>query len=346
MRSRYKFYQRKTIFEDRIAKKFKKTKVSLKKFCERQVKRIEYQKDSFILVTGPTGSGKSTLVGKFCFSFFETQINIVTGEGNMYNDGNFCVDPEVFAKLMVQRRGSVLWLDEAIDAVNRRNWNSKVNQLIISRKNRNRKLFNVYFMILPLATQVDKALSPHINFWIQCPKRKGNHVKARLFVATNDRLASNGLDVAKMIDREEKWFKENPSKAECPPTIHPEFRGYLVFKAFERKDQERYDSLVEQHKTYGDLTEEEEALETLGTQKEIEKNLKKLVKDVFDGKVKTKMELWEQAQKISGYTHAKLERELNRYLSIQGLRTFKRIDMETFYKEEEETPSIKPKIKK
>jgi len=325
MRKRYNYFARKTIFEDSIAKKFRRTQINLTVFCRNQVKRLEYQKDSFILVTGPTGSGKSTLVGKMCFGFFNDHPNIVTTEGTMYTDDNFCVDPEVFAKMMIQRRGSVLWLDEAIDAVNRRNWNSKVNQLIISRKNRNRKLFNIYFMILPLATQVDKALSPHINFWIHCPKRKGNSVKARLYMATNDRLGSNGLDINKMIEREEKWFKENPAKTECPPAIHPEFRGFIIFKAFVKKDQERYDKLVEQFKTYGDFTEEETRQEEGKTEKEVEKKLKEIVKNLMENKYKSKVELWEYAIKETSYPASKLERELNRVLNIYGQPSFKKI---------------------
>ena len=325
----FRRYYGKTIFEDVKAKKFKKNRIEIKKFCEYMIKRINIEKDALILVTGPTGSGKSTLVGKMCFNNFENLNKPSFQEEKMYNDGNFFVDPKEFAKAMVTNKESVLWLDEAIEAIFNRSWSSEVNKLIVINKNKNRKLKNIHFLILPSPKQIDKALIPHLNFWIQCPARKNkNFVIARVFRAINVGLSSNGLDIYKMIEREEKWLKENKNKSieDCPPTIHPEYIGYIKFSKFCKKDQKRYDSLIEKHQAYGNVDKIDSTLNKKELILKQEKIIVDIIKELEKGLINKKKDFWNKLKDKTGMTDAKLEKTLNRQLDIHNFPTFKKLN--------------------
>jgi guanylate kinase len=327
LKMRYKYYNRKTIFEDPRAKRFWKNKISIPEFSQKLRKRIEIEKDALVLITGPTGSGKSTLVGKMCFENFENLEKPDFPREKMYSDDNFFIDPNEFSKAMITQRESVLWLDEAIEAVFNRSWSSEINKLIVIRKNKNRKLKNIHFIILPSAKQVDKALSSHVNFWIHCPKRDNkNYVVAKVFAATYRGLSSDGLDIPKMIEREEKWQKENPTKTDCPPTIHPQYKGYIKFGKFGKRLQKRYDALVDKHQAYGFLTEKE-----MGptTKKEMilkqEEYLDERVRELVDDKVNNKLDFWNDLKEKIKMSDQKLERALNRKLDLYGFTSFRKI---------------------
>lgn len=325
-----RYYKKKTIFESERAKKFRKCKLSVPLIGKQLKKRLLGEKDALILVTGPTGSGKSTLVGHICFSFFEKEDKPNYPGEKMYSDKNFFIDPKEFAKAMVNQKEGVLWLDEAIESVFNRNWNSELNKLIVIQKNKNRKLKNIYFIILPNAKQVDKALATHINYWIHCPRRdiRKNFVRAKFFRGIYGGLASNGLDILKMIEREEKWLKENPTKTieNCPPTIHPEYLGYIQFGKLGKIHQRRYDDLVQKNNAMGS----DETLDTSGADK-VEIQLKQeniildAIKELNEGKIQKKKELWDNLKLKTGLTDSRLEKMLNRQLDINGFTTFKRL---------------------
>jgi len=324
---------RRTIFEDRDARKYKYNRISYARFCKGMVNRLKNHKDATIVITGVTGQGKSTLAGKFCFKEFEKIDNFITGEGKMYEDKNFCTDPEEFAKKMVTERGSVIWLDEAIDAVNNRNWNSKINNLITSRKNKNRKRFNIYFLLLPFESQIDKAISYHINFWIWVKKRKvtKEHPNgigvAQIFGVNHGRKGGMGLDIKGIIERENKWRKENFNKNDVPPTIHPEFMGYFAFHALSKEHQKRYDRLVEEHKAYGKLTEEEMKSDGVEVSK-VEDFIPLEIDKIEKGEIKKKIDLWKALKEKTGFADDLLERKINRHLKMRSLVTFNRLKLE------------------
>ena len=324
----FRKYNKKTIFEDKRAKKFKKNSIKIKGFCEMLIKRIDIEKDSLILVTGPTGSGKSTLVGKMCFNHFENLNKPNFNEEKMYNDKNFFVDPREFSKQMITQRESVLWLDEAIEAVFNRSWSSEINKLIVINKNKNRKLKNIHFIIIPSARQVDKALSPHVNIWIHCPKRdKKSFVIAKVFTATYRGLSSDGLNIPKMIEREERWLKENPNKSDIPPTIHPEFKGYIKFSKFSKKNQKRYNNLVEEHQAYGKIEIDDSSMSKKEKILKQEKEIIKIINEMDKGLIIKKIDLWKKLKEKTGMTDNKLEKTLNRQLDIHGFTTFKKLTL-------------------
>jgi len=317
---------RKTIFEDREARKYKYNRISYKQFCNGMVNRIKNRKDATIVITGVTGQGKSTLAGKFCFKEFANYDNIVTNEGKMYEDRNFCTDPEDFAQKMVTERGSVIWLDEAIDALNNRNWNSKINNLISSRKNKNRKRFNIYLLLLPFESQIDKVISYHINFWIWVKKRENGHAIAQLFGVNHGRKGGMGLDIRGIIERENKWRKENPYSDDVPPTIHPEFMGYFIFHALSKEHQKRYDKLVEEHHATGKLTEEE--LKKNQGITNVEDFIPMEIEKIEKGEIKRKIELWKALKEKTKYTDDTLEKKINRHLKMRGMAIFSRLKLE------------------
>lgn len=318
MSQRQRFLKHKTIFPDKDSRKFMQHWWTIKELCPALVGRIVEKKDSTVLVTGKTGAGKSTAVGKACFQFFQfTENPLVPGE-MMWVDENYIVDPEKFAARMVKDKGKVLWLDEGIDSLARRNWHSKINNLIVNRKNKNRKNGLVSFILVPYEKEVDKNFIKHINMWIWVYKRG----QAQIFIASNHRKGGESLSVEKIIEREDKWWKENPNANFCPPSIHPEFIGFLRFNAFTSDEDKRYNSLVEKNSSTGKLSEEEEELINEEPQVDKETFIPKILDEVQEGKITSKKELWDKLKELTGFSDTELIRGLNRHLKIRGLTNF------------------------
>lgn len=318
MKRNYQGYIRKTIFPDLDGKKFHNHWTNMRYLCECIVERLKNDLDCTILITGKTGIGKSTAAGKACFKFFEKIENLKNPGEMMWNDDNYIIDPEVYAARIAKDKGNVLWLDEAIDAVSRRNWHSKINNLIINRKNKNRKSGIVSFIILPYEKEVDKNFTKHITIWIWVYARG----KAQVFISGNHKKGGESLSVDKIIEREEKWWKENPKAKVCWGKIHPEFIGHLYWDKFTVEEQKRYDKLVEKYSSVGKLTDEEEVI--LNPKDEIDKEA--LIPEMLDkaqaGEIKSKRELWETLKEQTGFKDSLLIRYLNRHLKIRGLKTF------------------------
>lgn len=315
----FKKHKYKTIFPDRDGKKFHLFHWTYEDLVQALVKRILEQKDNTILVTGKTGVGKSTLVGKLCFQKFAFIESPKVPGKMMYEDDNYMVDPEIFAARIAKDKGIVDWLDESLASLSRRNWHSKINNLIVKRKNTNRKNGVTSFVVLPYELEVDKNFLKHITMWIWVYKR--GH--AQVFVAGNHKKGGSSLDIEKIVAREEKWWKENPNAKMCFPRIHSEYVGNIVFGAFTKEEQKRYDALVEKHSSSGKLSEEEEELLKDKTE-EVDKE--KMIPDMLDaverGEVKTKREMWDTLKEQTGFSDALLVRHLNRHLKIRGLKSF------------------------
>ena len=308
----------KTIHIDREAKRFFHYYISMKLLCRAIRERIKINKDSTILVTGIVGSGKSTLIGKLCFNHFEDMDNVKVPGEKMYTDENFIVDPEDLASRMIIDKGSVLWSDESRDGISSKNWNSKINKTIISRKNKNRKRGIVSFILLPYEKEVDKSFLNHITMWIFV-KRRGI---AEIYVASNSRKGGQALSVQRIITREEKWFKENPKKRLCPPTIHSEYIGNIGFGKFSKAEDKRYNHLVDIHHASGKLSTEEEDKINPVDKKEIEKQIPMVLDEVEAGTIKSKREMWDKLKGLTIFDDALLIRHINRHLKIRGFKNF------------------------
>ena len=315
----FKQWNKKTIFPDRDAKVFFHRYLTYPRLCNALRGRQEINKDGVVFISGPTGSGKSTLAGKLCFNYFQDMDNVKMPEDKMYTDDNFIIDPEDYAKRMIIDKGSVIWWDESRDGLSSKNWNKEINKTIVSRKNKNRKRGIISIILLPYEGEVDKSFLKHITMWIWIKKRGVGQV----FVSANARMGGHSLNIPAIIDRQNKWLKENPSKRIVPPTIHPEFIGQIYFGAFTKAEEKRYDALVEKHKASGQLTaEEEESLEPQMDKKELEEQIPLALDEVEAGTIKSKRELWEKLKDLTKFEDALLIRHINRHLKIRGFKNF------------------------
>ncbi len=315
----WKNFNRKTIHRDVDAKMFWHYYIPQNKLCKALRDRVKIFKDSTVLISGPTGVGKSTIVGKFCFNFFEDMDNIKIEGEKMYNDDNFIIDPEVWAARMITDKGSVIWLDEARDSLSSKAWNSQINKTIISRKNKNRKRGIVSFILLPYEKEVDKSFLNHITMWIFIKKRG----LGEIYVSNNSRKGGQALSIQRIIDRESKWFKENPKRRAIDPTIHPEYIGSIVFGAFTKAEEKRYNTLVDKHHVSGKLSdEEEEKMNPTMDKKEMEKQIPMVLDEVEAGTIKSKRDMWDKLKDLTKFDDALLIRHINRHLKIRGFKNF------------------------
>lgn len=315
----YKDFKRKTIYADRDSKKFHRLVYPMKDLCKSIAKRIEENKDCTILVTGKTGVGKSTIVGKACFNHFENMDNVKVPGEKMYSDEDFIIDPEIYASKMVVSKGKILWWDESRPGLASRAWHSKINNLIINRKNKNRKNGIVSFIVLPYEKEVDKSFLSHINMWIWVYKRG----QAQIFVAGNHKKGGESLSVQKIIDREEKWYKENPNAKFCFPQIHQEYIGNLAFGKFTIAEEKRYNRLIKKNSAVGELSEEEKAnLKEPENEKKPEEYIPEILDEVENGTIKSKREMWDKLKSLTKLTDAMLVRHINRHLKIRGYKSF------------------------
>jgi len=315
----FKLWNKKRISIDRDAKMFYHYSISHKTLCKALVQRIKLMKDAVILVTGSTGVGKSTLATKLCFEHFEQIDNLKVPGEKMYTDENFIVDPEDYASRMIIDKGSVLLWDESRDGLSSKNWNKEINKTIVSRKNKNRKRGIISFILLPYEGEVDKSFLKHVTMWIWIKKRG----LAQVFVASNSRMGGHGLSIPIIIDRQEKWLKENPRRRIVPAIIHQEYIGTIVFGALTKAQEIRYNGLVEKHHATGKLSEEEEEkINPMMTKKEIETQIPLILDEVAEGKFKNKREMWDKAKELTSLEDKELIAYFNRHLKIRGLKRF------------------------
>lgn len=312
-----KHHKLRTIFPHRDSRKFKDFKWSFSTLVEALKDRLKNEKDALILISGATGSGKSMLTGNICLKYFSKEDNFITGEGKMFENDNFIIDPEEFAVKMITKSGSVLWVDEGRRAANRRQWYSKINNTIIARKNQNRKLFNIYFVLLPYETEFDPALASHLTLWLWV--RRG---VAEVYCANNEKKGGQGLNILKILEREEHWLKENPKATFVLPTIHPEFLGRIFFQDLTAGYKREYNDLVEKKKAVGELSEEEKLKFGIIEKMTPEAIINQAIDNIKKGSITNKRQLWNELKEKTELADDKLQKQLNFYLKLEGYPTF------------------------
>lgn len=322
----------KTIFAHNYSKLFSDYWMSHAALWRAFLLRLKDEKDCFILVTGSTGSGKSNFVGNFCFKHAMKELNFILNDGTtMFTpEDNFIIDPDEFAYKMITKEGQVLWLDEARRISNRRRWFSKINNAVADRKNQNRKLFNIYFLCLPFEKEFDPILASHLTAWIWIRRGVGE-----VYCSRSGVKGGVGLNIEAILEREAKYFRENPKATIVFPNIHPEFVGRIKFGKLTAKLNKKYMELVKIKKATGDLTDEEKKKYGIVTEKTPENLVQDAVEMIGKGEIKDKKQLWNQLSKLNIPDDKKLKM-LNFYLKLEGFDTFSKL----FNKSKVETETI------
>ena len=237
---------------------------------------------------------------------------------------HFIIDGDEFAYKMITEQGSSLWYDEAREGSNRQGWYDKVNKAIKQRKNTNRKLFNVYWFCMPLETEFDPKLAAHLTAWIWVKKRTTKGAVCEIYVSNNQRKGGRGLDIEAIIKREEKWLKENPKKTTIDPTIHPEYCGRMLFAAFSKDEEKRYNDLVKIKSATGKLTEDELKKFGIESSKTDEQEAEEISKKIASGVINDKITAWDAMKKMNVPDKKKMEL-VSFYLKLFDLGTFNKV---------------------
>lgn len=315
-------YRKKTIFPHRYSKMFYDYWISKSALWSAMLKRLENEKDVLVIVTGDTGTGKSHMIGNLCFKQGEETDNFVMNDGSkmFIPEEDFIIDPDEFAVKMITKAGNVLWVDEARDGVSRRNWASNINKTIISRKNKNRKLRKIVFLLLPYEAEIDPQMAKHATLWMWV-KQWG---VCELYCKRSGIKGGSGLNIQSILDREDKYFKENPKATMVYPTIHPEFIGRMRTSPLTSKLKEKYNELVEKKKATGELSDEEKIKYGIEIVKEPKDIVIESIKKIKDGEIKDKKTLWEQLDKTKLEDDKKIKL-LNFYLKLEGYSGFAKL---------------------
>jgi len=317
-----KNYKVKTIFPHRYSKIFYDYWISQTALWNAFLERLKIEKDVLVAVTGDTGTGKSNFVGNICFKHGMETDNFVENDGTkmFIPDEDFIIDPDEFAVKMISKSGNVLWIDEARDGISRRNWASKINKTIISRKNKNRKLRKIIFLLLPYEREIDPELAKHLTLWIWVKSRG----VCECYCRRSGIKGGSGLNIQAILEREEKYFKENPKSTIALPIIHPEFIGRIKFGALTANLNKMYLELVEKKKATGELTNEEKIKYGIEIIKEPKDYVIEAIDNIKKGLIKDKRSLWEslEATKLEDEKKIKL---LNFYLKLEGWDSFNKL---------------------
>jgi len=315
-------YFKKTVFPHRYSKIFYDYWLTYTALWTAMINRLKNEKDVLVIVTGDTGTGKSNLVGNICFKFAEQMDNFVMNDGSkmFIPEEDFIIDPDEFAVKMITKAGNVLWIDEARDGVSRRNWASNINKTIISRKNKNRKLRKIVFLLLPYEAEIDPQMAKHATIWIWV-KQRG---VCEVYCKRSGVKGGSGLNIQSILDRETKYFKENPKSTVVFPTIHPEFIGRLKFGKLTANLDRRYRDLVEMKKATGELSDEEKIKYGIEITKEPKDIVIEAIEKIKSGEIKDKKTLWESLDECD-LDDDKKKKLLNFYLGLENWGSFNKL---------------------
>lgn len=314
-------FRKKTIFPHRYSKMFYTFWWSHVAFWRSMLQRLKIEKDVLVLITGDTGSGKSHFAGTLCFKHAMKEANFILNDGTtMFTPKeDFIIDPDEFAYKMITKEGQVLWGDEFRRGANRRNWYSPINKAIIDRKNQNRKLFNIYLLCLPFEKEFDPVLGSHLTLWIWIRRGVGE-----IYCKRSGVKGGTGLNIQAILDREEKYLKENPKKTIVNPSIHPEYVGRIAFSKLTAGLERQYKELVKLKKATGDLTDKEKKTYGIVDEKSPENLVQDAIKKIGKGEIKDKKGLWEELSSLKIPDDKKIKM-LNFYLNLEGYSTFGRL---------------------
>lgn len=219
----------------------------IKELAEWTKERILNRFDSNIIVTGTTGSGKSTFLDKFfkCFKDFDINKQLTFSRTEMID-------------LIKNQKFGYIWQDELINSGFKRNFFEREQISLIETLTKYRSNFNVVGGALPIFFTLDKELLKlfglHINII-----RRGIGV---IHMPITGRLYSDDpWDTKINAKLEEVWSKKklkNPA-FKVPYHKYTTFVGYVFFSPLTEEEEEEYNNLKEsKRKEAEDTTKEEQ----------------------------------------------------------------------------------------
>lgn len=317
-----KGYRTKTIFPNRYSKTFYDFWWTHTALWKALMQRLKEDKDAFILITGDTSTGKSHLAGNLIFKKAMEEDNFILNDGKkmFIPEENYIIDPEEFSVKMITSSGRVLWGDEFLKSSDRQSWFDPINKAIITRKNTNRKLNNIYIVLQPYETQFNPKLASHLTLWVWVKKRG----VAELYTRVSGRKGGKGLDIQGIIDREEKYRKENPKSDFVPPTIHSEYVGRISWGKLTKNLEILYNDLVKKKSATGSLTNEEKIKYGIEVKKEPKEFVIDAIEKIKNGKIKDKKTLWDELEGTELEDDKKLKL-LNFYLKLENWNGFNKL---------------------
>jgi regulator of sigma D len=147
---------------------------------------------------------------------------------------------------------------------------------------------------------------------------------AEVYCKVSGIKGGTGLNITAILEREEKYLKENPKKTIVNPAIHPEYIGRMAFNKLSPNLEKLYKELVQEKRATGDLTDEEKKKYGI----EIKANPKQIIKEVINrikkGEINDKKTLWEELNNIKQDDEKKLKL-LNFYLKLEGWGSFDKL---------------------
>lgn len=317
-----KGYRKKTIFPNRYSKMFYDFWWTHAALWGAWMQRLKEDKDAFVLITGDTSTGKSHLAGNLIFKKAMKEDNFILNDGGkmFIPEEDYIIDPEEFSVKMITSSGRVLWGDEFLKSSDRQSWFDPINKAIITRKNTNRKLNNIYIVLQPYETQFNPKLASHLTLWIWVKKRG----VAELYTRVSGRKGGKGLDIQGIIEREEKYRRENPKSNFVPPTIHREYVGRMAWGKLTKKLERLYNDLVEKKSSTGNLTDEEKIKYGIDVKKEPKDIVMDSIEKIKNGEINDKKTLWNGLNEV-GLEDDKKLKLLNFYLKLEGWSSFSKL---------------------
>jgi len=174
-------------------------------------------------------------------------------------------------------------------------------------------------LCMPFEKEFDPVLASHLTLWIWVRRGVGE-----VYCKRSGVKGGTGLNIQRILEREEKYLKENPKKTIVNPTIHPEYLGRIAFSKLSPKLKKKYDDLVKSKKATGDLTEEEKKKFGIVDEQTPENIIQDAIEKIKSEEIKDKKTLWDELKKIKLPYDKKLK-ILNHYLQIEGFDTFGRL---------------------
>jgi len=198
--------------------------------------RIRNKFDSIIVVTGLTGSGKSTFLYKFFHKFKDFKI-----------EDKLTYSRTETIKLIRDFKNSYCWNDELISSGNKRKFYDTDQIELIEILTKYRSNLNIVAGCVPIFFSLDKELIKLFGMHINIIERGLGVVH---LPRTGRMFAEDIWDIKTNSKLEEKWSikKQKNPNFKIPYHKYTTFAGYVNFTALTKKQEEYYEYIRDKKK--------------------------------------------------------------------------------------------------